>query len=94
MIDVIILIFFVMVGFFFGSICDNCIHDEVCSLEDNHEEDITFCANWIDNPYDKDFSQCSKCGSNWEKSIIENCNMNFCPNCGARMVEPQIERNR
>lgn len=45
--DVIIPIFFVMVGFFFGSICDNCIHDEVCGLEDNHEEAITFCANII-----------------------------------------------
>ena len=29
------------------SICDNCIHDEVCGLEDNHEEAITFCADMI-----------------------------------------------
>jgi hypothetical protein len=27
--------------------CDNCIHDEVCGLEDNHEEAITFCADMI-----------------------------------------------
>ena len=46
-------------------------------------------GHWIDNPYDKDFSQCSECGSNWEKSIIENCNMDYCPNCGAKMVEEQ-----
>ena len=29
------------------SICDNCIHDEVCGLEDNHEEAITFCGDMI-----------------------------------------------
>lgn len=29
------------------SICDNCIHDKVCGLEDNHEEAITFCADMI-----------------------------------------------
>lgn len=29
------------------SMCDNCIHDEVCGLEDNHEEAITFCADMI-----------------------------------------------
>lgn len=29
------------------SICDNCIHDDVCGLEDNHEEAITFCADMI-----------------------------------------------
>ena len=27
------------------SICDGCIHDEVCGLEDNHEEAMTFCAD-------------------------------------------------
>lgn len=29
------------------SMCDNCIHDEVCGLEDNHEEAITFCGDMI-----------------------------------------------
>lgn len=27
------------------SICDRCIHDEVCGLEYNHEEGLTFCAD-------------------------------------------------
>lgn len=40
-------------------------------------------GHWIDSPYDKDFLQCSECGSNWEKLIIENCNMDYCPNCGS-----------
>lgn len=26
------------------SICDRCIHDEVCGLEGNHEEAIAFCS--------------------------------------------------
>lgn len=29
------------------SICDGCIHDEVCGLEDNHEEGIVSCADMI-----------------------------------------------
>ena len=29
------------------SICDRCIHDEVCGLEDNHEEGIVNCADMI-----------------------------------------------
>lgn len=29
------------------SICDDCIHDDVCGLEDNHEEGIVSCADRI-----------------------------------------------
>ena len=29
------------------SICDRCIHGEVCGLEDNHEEAMTYCGNMI-----------------------------------------------
>lgn len=29
------------------SICDGCIHDYVCGLEDNHEEGIVSCADRI-----------------------------------------------
>jgi len=29
------------------SICDKCIHDKVCGLEDNHEEGIVMCADMI-----------------------------------------------
>lgn len=29
------------------SICDGCIHDNVCGLEDNHEEGIISCADRI-----------------------------------------------
>ena len=29
------------------SICDRCIHDDVCGLEDNHEEGIVSCADRI-----------------------------------------------
>ena len=31
------------------SICDGCIHDYVCGLEDNHEEGIVSCADRIPN---------------------------------------------
>ena len=29
------------------SLCDNCIHDDVCGLEDNHEDGLIFCADMI-----------------------------------------------
>ena len=29
------------------SICDSCIHDYVCGLEDNHKEGIVSCADRI-----------------------------------------------
>lgn len=29
------------------SICDKCIHDDVCGLEDNHEEGIVSCFDMI-----------------------------------------------
>lgn len=36
------------------SICDDCIHDDVCGLEDNHEEGIVSCADRIPkNVFDK-----------------------------------------
>lgn len=31
------------------SICDRCIHNEVCGLEGNHEEAIAFCSEIIDS---------------------------------------------
>lgn len=64
------------------------IADEIAELPSINPKELK-TGHWIDNPYDKDFSQCSECGSNWEKSIIENCNMDYCPNCGAKMVEEQ-----
>ena len=35
------------------SMCDHCIHDYVCGLEDNHEEAITYCAEYRPMPKDK-----------------------------------------
>jgi len=29
------------------SICDNCIHNAVCGLEDCHEEAIKFCSDMV-----------------------------------------------
>ena len=41
-------------------------------------------GHWIESN-DIDFYRCSECGCHWEKGMVENCNMDFCPNCGARM---------
>lgn len=73
------------------SICDRCIHSEVCGLVDNHEEEIAFCSeimpkmgHWIDREeYDADRWKCSECGRTvlWKEK--------FCPNCGAKMEDTE-----
>ena len=42
-------------------------------------------GRWIKLDYDKSFGKCSECGVNWEWNIIFDCNLNYCPNCGAVM---------
>ena len=41
---------------------------------------------WKENEHDHDFYQCSNCGCNWDKGTVENCNMDYCPNCGTKMM--------
>lgn len=67
------------------TICDNCIHRDVCTDEGHLEESLTFCADkieerpqgtWISST---DGYRCDNCyGKLWYRS-------NYCPNCGADM---------
>lgn len=41
-------------------------------------------GHWM-KTIDMEFYKCSECGCHWEKGMVENCNMDFCPNCGAKM---------
>ena len=82
------------------TICDNCIHDEVCGLEGHLDEALTFCANkatgvqpirrgrWItSHPVDiaKEF-KCTACGGLIELPVFaKKCYYDFCPNCNADM---------
>lgn len=74
------------------SICDRCIHSEVCGLVDNHEEEIAFCSeimpktgHWILT--DDDFVYCSECEDSYYPRPID-ASWYYCPHCGCRMVEP------
>lgn len=42
-------------------------------------------GRWLNLAYDSAWTKCSECGCNWERGIVENCNMIYCPNCGAKM---------
>lgn len=42
-------------------------------------------GKWLEHDTDKTFAKCSECGCYWELAIVKECNMDFCPNCGADM---------
>ena len=50
------------------SICDGCIHDYVCGLEDNHEEGIVSCADRIP----KDVLQQESCDDAISRQAVLN----------------------
>lgn len=74
------------------SICDKCVHREVCCDEDMGEEALKFCANLLEErPKGKwEFVQYDANPNigNWH---CTNCRgiaiaqYNFCPICGAEM---------
>lgn len=42
-------------------------------------------GKWLEHDTDKTFAKCSECGCYWELAIVKECNMDFCPHCGAEM---------
>ena len=76
-------------------LCKDCERYGLCNYYHGRKEKSYICkyfhlsnkkvGHWIDHPYDKDYSKCSECGSNWEKAIIKFCRVNYCPNCGVKM---------
>lgn len=42
-------------------------------------------GRWLKLAYAPEWTKCSECNCHWEWGLVENCNMTFCPNCGARM---------
>lgn len=48
-------------------------------------------GKWIESPNGV-YVECSICGSHWEKGFVEHCNMQYCPDCGAKMTESEEER--
>ena len=41
-------------------------------------------GRWLDTIQDG-WWQCSNCGAYWQKTIVESCNIIYCPNCGMDM---------
>lgn len=72
------------------SICDKCVHREVCCDEGMGEEALKFCAHlleerpkgkWLSST-DNWYHTCSEC----KREILkDSANDSFCPNCGADM---------
>lgn len=75
------------------SICDKCVHREVCCDEGMGEEALTFCANLLEERAkgkwiaQDEFGACFKC-SNCGIGIDNDFPVyrSYCPNCGANMV--------
>ena len=41
-------------------------------------------GKWLDTIEDG-WWQCSNCEVYWQKTIVESCNIIYCPNCGVKM---------
>lgn len=77
------------------TICDNCIHDNVCGLEGHLDEAMTFCADvqpvrrgrWI-HFNDDGIIFCSECKHEayWDTDYGQQL-FDYCPYCGARMKQ-------
>lgn len=73
------------------TVCDNCIHDEVCGIEGHLDEALIFCDNkaadvqpvrcgkWIN---DGDCLICSCCKTAYNSWFTGS---NYCAECGADM---------
>ena len=42
-------------------------------------------GEWLILDYSPAWTKCSECGSCWEWGMIQDCNISYCPNCGAKM---------
>lgn len=41
-------------------------------------------GRWV-SVYEGEWLKCSECESHWASGLVDNCNMYYCPTCGARM---------
>ena len=44
-------------------------------------------GRWTPCGYADGWVYCSECKCNWQHGVVVACNMNYCPNCGAKMDE-------
>ena len=79
------------------SICDNCLHQEVCGNEGCGDEALTYCSDfhpvkhgrWKYTEAYPHWMFCDQCykrivpNKEWIKEY--NIPTNYCPNCGAKM---------
>lgn len=47
--------------------------------------DVVKHGRWERLPDNEEWAYCSQCHCCWEWEIINNCNVRYCPNCGAKM---------
>lgn len=69
------------------TICDNCIHRNVCADEGHYDEALSFCADKIEEKPHGEWIEgtqghyCSECDA-VDQFYFEH---DFCPKCGADM---------
>jgi hypothetical protein len=71
-----------------GSIIFNAVLDRVRCIaisQPTIDAEPVRHGRWIKFVYDTRWVKCSECECNWERRIVEECNVDYCPNCGAKM---------
>lgn len=48
-------------------------------------------GEWLNLDYSPAWAKCSECGCCWEWGMILEGNMAYCPNCGAKMMDAEVE---
>lgn len=75
------------------AVCSDCKNQKVCvdkslcpvGRAPAADVEVVKHGRWERLPDNEEWAYCSQCHCCWEWEIINNCNVRYCPNCGAKM---------